>query len=624
MRGVITHEFGHSIGLAHSQTNGAIVDYGDSKGPAGCGTLPYSGAPTIDDIETMYPIIFSGTGVAMSTVNVKDDIASISNLYPAPGWLENYGTITGTITQADGVTQITGVNVIARNIANPWNDAVSALSGDQTGGQLGPDGKYTFNGLTPGAQYVVYADGIVTGGFSTPAAFVFPGLEEFYNGANESGNGLTDSACEATPITATAGSPVTANISFNEVERGPKLTILTTNTQPLTMTDDGSTVVGYVTGPNGPAFRWTDAGGIEILGGVGGHPSIARDGSAIVGNSLNPADNNRITASIWQGGTSWLPLPGFDNFNGSIRSNAYSVTNGGTSIVGYGQTTINGVNRARALRWDAATNTSTMLDTPTTATSSRASGISQDGAIVYGYQTNPAAAGNQRSGAIWNNGVFTPLSMMTTVNGVPADLPVGEALNSNADGSIVVGAAIAWNSKGANPFWRWTATDGVQPVAALPGYSFSVGFGVSANGNVMTGYGQGKKMEWGFDSGLKAGFIWTPKLGIVSLKDFLTVQGMRVDDEVTLAAPISMSASGKRIAGSGFLLPSGTFFGWVLDIPKVTICHAPPGNPNNVHTVQVDFPDSLEDHLAHGDTVGPCSCESDGNGNGNGNGNGGH
>ena len=26
MRGVITHEFGHSIGLAHSQTNGAIVD----------------------------------------------------------------------------------------------------------------------------------------------------------------------------------------------------------------------------------------------------------------------------------------------------------------------------------------------------------------------------------------------------------------------------------------------------------------------------------------------------------------------------------------------------------------------------------------------------------------------
>src|SRR5262249_6078249 len=79
-KGVVTHEFGHSIGLAHSQTNGAIVYYGDSKGPAGCGSLPYSGAPTVNDIETMYPVISintPGAGAAQSTVDVADDMIAI-------------------------------------------------------------------------------------------------------------------------------------------------------------------------------------------------------------------------------------------------------------------------------------------------------------------------------------------------------------------------------------------------------------------------------------------------------------------------------------------------------------------------------------------------------------------
>jgi hypothetical protein len=31
------------------------------------------------------------------------------------------------------------------------------------------------------------------------------------------------------------------------------------------------------------------------------------------------------------------------------------------------------------------------------------------------------------------------------------------------------------------------------------------------------------------------------------------------------------------------------------------------------------FPEGIEDHLAHGDTLGPCACEDTSNGNGNGN-----
>jgi len=38
---------------------------------------------------------------------------------------------------------------------------------------------------------------------------------------------------------------------------------------------------------------------------------------------------------------------------------------------------------------------------------------------------------------------------------------------------------------------------------------------------------------------------------------------------------------------------------------KVTICHIPPGNPDNKHTITVATA-AVEAHLAHGDTLGEC------------------
>lgn len=44
---------------------------------------------------------------------------------------------------------------------------------------------------------------------------------------------------------------------------------------------------------------------------------------------------------------------------------------------------------------------------------------------------------------------------------------------------------------------------------------------------------------------------------------------------------------------------------------KVTICHVPPGNPDNAHTIIVGAP-SVPAHLAHGDFVGACDDDDDG------------
>jgi hypothetical protein len=38
---------------------------------------------------------------------------------------------------------------------------------------------------------------------------------------------------------------------------------------------------------------------------------------------------------------------------------------------------------------------------------------------------------------------------------------------------------------------------------------------------------------------------------------------------------------------------------------KVVICHYPPGNPENEHTIEVGEP-AVPAHLAHGDTQGAC------------------
>jgi len=43
---------------------------------------------------------------------------------------------------------------------------------------------------------------------------------------------------------------------------------------------------------------------------------------------------------------------------------------------------------------------------------------------------------------------------------------------------------------------------------------------------------------------------------------------------------------------------------------KAVICHIPPGNPDNMHTIEVGEP-AVDAHMAHGDMMGRCAGESD-------------
>jgi hypothetical protein len=106
--------------------------------------------------------------------------------------------------------------------------------------------------------------------------------------------------------------------------------------------------------------------------------------------------------------------------------------------------------------------------------------------------------------------------------------------------------------------------------------------------------------------------------------------GLKFISIVSIAGVLAWAASAAPLQPSGKAQSEGAGYGY--GGTKVTLCHIPPGNPDNAHTITVGAP-AVPAHLEHGDTLGPCSAgqaatagsdlSSSDNGKGNGKGNGG-
>ncbi len=225
------HEFGHFLGLDHSQINMEVM----------------SGNRTADNmagLPTMFPFLFNTTP---RLTLAPDDVATLSALYPAATFAGSTGHIRGRIFFSDGVTGAQGFNVIARRVDNPATPedesrriAVSSVSGylftenagnplvNNPGGDFGSRdrnliGVYDIFGLAPG-DYTIEVEAIdrdfVGGSGLNPFGslgrqFPMPGTcaREYVSSAESA----TDACTDKTPLTVTAAADITtgADIILN-------------------------------------------------------------------------------------------------------------------------------------------------------------------------------------------------------------------------------------------------------------------------------------------------------------------------------------------------------------------------------------------------------------------------
>ena len=92
----------------------------------------------------------------------------------------------------------------------------------------------------------------------------------------------------------------------------------------------------------------------------------------------------------------------------------------------------------------------------------------------------------------------------------------------------------------------------------------------------------------------KNGRIWLPVLSVMTAA-LLGCGGANQSPSPTQATVTQAAAED----GGGVTQSAG--------VEKVTICHIPPGNPENAHLITVGAP-AVAAHVAHGDPEPPSPC----------------
>ena len=112
----LVHEFGHALGLQHTLTSSVMATSATN-------------------------------GSTKAAPLAPDDIAGVSLLYPASGYLAGTGSLSGRVTQQNG----SGVNLASVVAISTNSAAISALTN--------PDGTFQIDGLAP-QQYYVYVQAL--------------------------------------------------------------------------------------------------------------------------------------------------------------------------------------------------------------------------------------------------------------------------------------------------------------------------------------------------------------------------------------------------------------------------------------------------------------------------------
>jgi uncharacterized membrane protein len=248
---------------------------------------------------------------------------------------------------------------------------------------------------------------------------------------------------------------------------------------------DGRTVSGMVEldGEARGAFRWTEEGGFENLGSLGGvatmdFAGISADGSVATG-AVRMTDD-RVQPIVWrQGGTidTLGILPDGDAAYGA------GVSADGEVVVGLSRV-VPGVNRWRAIRWTA---TEGLMELPGLVQDgfTRADGISGNGQRIIGMARTESNTGF----AVTWDGTAGPVLLPQ----IGPHLPRSWARSASWDGSVIVGVGSVDGLNATARALRWTDDVGVEDLTdawshLIPeGWLLRDALGVSPDGRWVAG-----------------------------------------------------------------------------------------------------------------------------------------
>lgn len=321
--------------------------------------------------------------------------------------------------------------------------------------------------------------------------------------------------------------------------------------EPLAISGDGSTIVGYGSREGGrSALSWTSSGlGMMVTGwptyNSAEAAAVSHDGSIIVGrmDARHPMAP-RTGAVRWDAGgmTELGALPGHNASASRGLSGDGSVVMGVSYNLGPTPTDM------RTFRWTAA-------------------GGMQDIGVLAGtsgtYANSMSADGSTIVGVSLGSGPSQPFRWTATGGMSALQVPAGAysswAGSVSGDGSIVVGAV-----QGGAPGYQATMWDanGVHLLHTLPGVDHSWPNAVTADGSILVGHAVD------FSAGYFAA-LWNAQREMLNLNTYAASIGIDLTGW-DLWDATGISADGTRIVGSGLYEVSPGYWReqpWVMTIP---------------------------------------------------------
>lgn len=281
---------------------------------------------------------------------------------------------------------------------------------------------------------------------------------------------------------------------------------------------DGTTVVG---GGNSGAWAWNATLGQLPLNGPGA-VGVSSDGTVVFGE--DGVSNG--AGAVWTNGSGWQSIGGLPSAASGCPDfgSPYNISDTGDVATGLGWDGCS----AFAYRWTSAGGVEKLPQQG--PNNSRGNDVSGDGTHIGGWDEAPN--GTRRASIWFPNGTEQIILEDPVLNPEGA----GEVWGFSTDGTWACGS-------GSGGAFRWNATDGVEYLGSLPGFSGATGLAISDDGKTVVGFA-------GIAFFGITAFIWTEAGGMQRFRDYaMTELGVTLPGTQDFQVLHDMTPDGSKVVG---------------------------------------------------------------------------